>query len=127
MDDQPIIFLPPEARQWNDGVGFGKEQAAMVHEGSDKVRVALFKKPAGWHLPWHSHTEWTVMTVLDGRMKIEQEGVPPFEAMAGAVYYIPPGRLHAETALAETTSVVVYHPAMAVEYRDAAFSQGSSA
>ena len=127
MNDEPISFVPPEARQWSDGVGFGQEQAAKVHEGSDRVRVALFKKPTGWHLPWHSHTEWTVMTVLDGRMRIEQEGVPPFEATAGAVYYIPPGRLHAETALAETTSVVVYHPALAVEYRDAAFSQGSSA
>lgn len=48
MDDQPIIFLPPEARQWNDGVGFGKEQAAMVHEGSDKVRVPCSKsRPVG--------------------------------------------------------------------------------
>ena len=117
---QHITFVPPDARPWGKHFGFGgTEQEALVHEGGDKVRIAFFRKPAGWHLPWHSHTEWTVMTVMEGRMRIEQADQPPFEAGAGSVYYIPPGVLHRETALEPTISLVAYDPALAVRYADA--------
>lgn len=124
MADRSITFVPPDARLWGECSGFGgTEQEALVHEGGEKVRIAFFRKPAGWHLPWHSHTEWTVMTVMEGRMRIEQAAQAPFEAGAGSVYYIPPGVLHRETALEPTVSLVVYDPSLAVRYAEAGHAE----
>lgn len=85
------------------GASMGK---AVVWEGDHDVRSAFFRMPAGLRIPPHDHSKWVQVMVLDGRMRVEQDGSAPREIATGGVYFVTPGETHVETALIETLLLV---------------------
>ena len=79
---------------------------AVVFEGGYDVRSAFFRLRAGQVIPRHTHTKWVQVMILNGSMKIEQEGSEDIEAVAGSVYFLDPHYPHIETALTDTLVLV---------------------
>ena len=78
----------------------------VVWEGDYDVRSAFFNMPAGMRVEPHKHSKWVQVFVLEGRMRVEQEGQPVRRIEAGDVYFILAGETHAETAEIDTRLLV---------------------
>lgn len=78
----------------------------VIWEGDYDVRSAFFKMPAGMRIEPHRHSKWVQVTVLEGRMRVEQDGKPTRHIGAGEVYFILAGETHAETAETDTRLLV---------------------
>lgn len=78
----------------------------VVWEGDYDVRSAFFRMPAGMRIEDHRHTKWVQVTVLEGRMRVEQAGQPPRQIAAGNVYFILAGESHIEVAETDTLLLV---------------------
>jgi len=117
MTRKPFNLVSIDDCEWKSETGpWGSGKEAVVFEGDYGVRVGIYNVPPGFHIPAHTHTTWAAFTVLKGRMKIELEDGGTFEITAGSAYFIHPGQQHIETALEETTSVVVYDPKLEITY-----------
>jgi quercetin dioxygenase-like cupin family protein len=81
-------------------------QKATVFEGDYDVRSAYFRMPKGCAIPPHNHSKWVQVAVLEGRMKVEQDGQPAREIGAGGIYFVMAGETHAETTLEDTLVLV---------------------
>jgi quercetin dioxygenase-like cupin family protein len=79
---------------------------AILFEGAHGVRSAFFKMPAGLKMSPHTHTKWVQVAVLEGRMRVEQQGSQTIEVEGGGVYFLNPGHEHVETALLDTIVLV---------------------
>jgi len=79
---------------------------ASVFEGAYDVRSAFFRMPAGCAVPAHDHTKWVQVMVLEGRLRIEQDGAPAREVSAGGCYFVEAGETHIETAVEDTLVLV---------------------
>lgn len=79
---------------------------AVVWEGDYDVRSAFFRMPAGLVIPPHHHSKWVQVTVLEGRMRVEQDGRPPREVGPGGVYFVTADETHTETATVDTLLLV---------------------
>jgi quercetin dioxygenase-like cupin family protein len=67
--------------------------------GKDNSDVAGFTAgfttfPAGRNAPWHSHNCEEVVTIIDGRARVEVEGEPHVEVGKHDATFIPPGLSH---------------------------------
>jgi len=78
----------------------------VVWEGDYDVRSAFYNMPAGMRIEAHHHSKWVQVMVLQGRMRVEQEGQPARHIAAGEVYFILAGETHAETAVIDTRLLV---------------------
>ena len=78
----------------------------LVYEGAHGVRSAFFQLAAGQRIEQHRHELWVQVMVVRGRMHVNQEGVAPFDAQAGSLYFLEPGSSHVETALEDTVVLV---------------------
>lgn len=85
------------------GAQMGK---SVVWEGDYGVRSAFFRMPAGLRIPPHDHSKWVQVMVLDGRMRVEQEGQEPREIGSGGIYFVTAGESHVETAVVDTLLLV---------------------
>lgn len=81
-------------------------QKASIFEGDYGVRSAFFRMPAGCAVPPHTHSNWVQVTVLEGTLRIEQDGVPPHEVGAGRCYFAEAGETHIETAVLDSPVLV---------------------
>lgn len=81
-------------------------QKRVVWEGDYDIRSAFFNMPAGMRIEAHHHSKWVQVTVLEGRMRVEQDGQPVRRIAAGEVYFILAGETHAETAEIDTRLLV---------------------
>ncbi|WP_037196800.1 MULTISPECIES: cupin domain-containing protein [unclassified Rhodococcus (in: high G+C Gram-positive bacteria)] len=79
---------------------------ATIFEGDYEVRSAFFKLEQGQVIHNHTHTKWVQVLVLDGRMRVQQEGTEDFDALPGSVYFLDPGYAHVEMAVEDTTVLV---------------------
>jgi quercetin dioxygenase-like cupin family protein len=93
-------YVEPDGLQWTDvDVRGATMSKAPVFEGDYDVRSAFFRMPIGCAVPPHHHAKWVQVMVLEGRMKIEQEGQPDREVAAGGCYFVEADETHAETAI----------------------------
>jgi len=99
-------FLPDDLEWETVHVRGTPMQKAVVFEGGFDLRSAYFRMPAGCAIPDHGHSKWVQVTVLDGLMRVEQDGEPVREVRPGGTYFISPGEQHAETAVTETLVLV---------------------
>jgi quercetin dioxygenase-like cupin family protein len=92
---------------WSDVDVRGATMAkASVFEGDYDVRSAFFRMPAGCAVPPHDHSKWVQVMVLEGRMRVEQDGEPTQEVAAGGCYFVGAGETHSETAVEDTLVLV---------------------
>ena len=77
-----------------------------VFEGDYGVRSAFYEMPAGLRIPPHHHSKWVQVTVLKGRMRVEQDGKPERLVGAGGVYFVLADESHVETAIDDTLLLV---------------------
>jgi quercetin dioxygenase-like cupin family protein len=78
----------------------------MIFEGDYDVLSAFYRMTEGQEIPEHTHTNWVQVMVLQGCVRVEQEGSDPIEAKAGSVYFVEPHHPHIETALTDTVVLV---------------------
>ena len=100
-------YIDPSALQWQAvdirGATISK---AVVFEGDYNVRSAFFRMPMGCEIPPHDHTKWVQVMVLEGRMKVKQDGEPDREIAAGGCYFVEAGETHVEIAVEDTLVLV---------------------
>lgn len=100
-------YRDPAALDWTEVDVYGtKMQKAVVFEGDYDVRSAFFRMPAGCAIDTHTHSKWVQVMVLEGRMRVEQDGEDAREIGAGECYFVDAGESHAETALVDTMVLV---------------------
>lgn len=100
-------YIDPSALEWTEvGVRGTTMCKAVVFEGDYDVRSAFFRMPAGCAIPAHDHTKWVQVMVLEGAMRISQDGEPDREVKAGGCYFIDAGETHVEVAVADTLLLV---------------------
>lgn len=100
-------YLHLDELQWTDVDVFGATMSkASVFEGDYDVRSGFFRMPAGCAVPPHRHTKWVQVVVLEGTMRVEQEGELDREVTAGSCYFVEAGETHVETAVEDTLVLV---------------------
>ena len=100
-------YIDPSELDWTDvDVRSATMSKAVVFEGGYDVRSAFFRMPAGCAVPPHDHTKWVQVMVLEGQMRIEQDGQPDREVSAGGCYFVDAGETHVEVAVADTLVLV---------------------
>jgi quercetin dioxygenase-like cupin family protein len=78
----------------------------MIFEGNYDVVSAFYRMKKGQAIPEHTHENWVQVMVLQGCMRVEQEGSDAIEAKTGSVYFVEPHYPHIETALTDTVVLV---------------------
>lgn len=81
-------------------------QKAVIFEGNYDVRSGFYRLEKGHVIRRHTHTKWVQVMVVDGCMRVEQDGVDVIEAKSGSVYFLDPNHPHTETALVKTLVLV---------------------
>ena len=100
-------YIDPADLTWTDVDVRGATMAkASVFEGDYDVRSAFFRMPAGCAVPPHDHSKWVQVMVLEGRMRVEQDGEPAREVAAGGCYFVDAGETHVEIAVEDTLVLV---------------------
>ncbi len=94
------LYYRHDDLEWTDADVRGAVMSkSAIFEGDYGVRSAFFKLPKGMAIGPHHHADWVQVAVLDGRMRIEQDGEPAQEISAGGVYFVTAGETHDEIAL----------------------------
>ncbi|MFM7733645.1 MAG: cupin domain-containing protein [Cyanobium sp.] len=103
------LYLPPEQQRWQSiDVRGIPMQACRLWEGSHHVESGLYRLPAGLTIPSHHHPLWCQVFVVHGTMEVQADCDPqPHTIGAGGFYFVEPGDTHRETALADTTLLVI--------------------
>lgn len=100
-------YVEPDALEWQEVEVRGATMSkAVVFEGDYDVRSAFFRMPAGCAVPPHDHTKWVQVMVLEGRVRVEQEGLPDRDVGAGSCYFVDAGETHVEKALEDSLVLV---------------------
>ena len=100
-------YIDPAKLEWTDvDVRGATMSKAVVFEGDYDVRSAFFRMPADCAVPPHDHSKWVQVMVLEGRMRIEQDGEPGREVPAGSCYFVGAGETHVEIAVEDTLVLV---------------------
>lgn len=81
-------------------------QKAVIFEGNYDVRSGFYRLAKGHVIRRHTHTKWVQVMVVNGCMKVEQEGSEVIHAQTGSVYFLDPHHPHTETATEETLVLV---------------------
>lgn len=100
-------YIEPGKLEWSTvDVRGATIEKASVFEGGYGVRSAFFRMPAGCTVPSHDHSKWVQVMVLEGRMRVEQDGMAPREVAAGSCYFVDAGETHVEIAVEDTLVLV---------------------
>jgi quercetin dioxygenase-like cupin family protein len=78
----------------------------LVFEGAHGVQSAFYRLAAGQRIERRRHALWVQVMVIRGGIHVDQEGAPPFDALAGSLYFLEPDVIHVETALDDTLVLV---------------------
>src|SRR3546814_9156018 len=65
-------------------------QKTVIFEGNYDVRSGFYRLGKGHVIPRHTHTKWVQVMVVNGCMKVEQDGAEMIEAKSGSVYFLDP-------------------------------------
>ncbi|HEY2041293.1 MAG TPA: hypothetical protein VGH11_01360 [Jatrophihabitans sp.] len=79
---------------------------ALIFQGDHDVLSAFYRIAAGQVIREHTHADWVQVMVLQGCIRVEQEGSEVVEAKTGSVYFVDPESSHIETALTESIVLV---------------------
>ena len=102
------IYVDRDEGDWTTVDVRGTSMSKLnIWEGDHDVRAGMFRMPAGMRIEAHRHDKWVNVTVLEGCMRVEQEGTPTREMHAGSCYFVLPGETHVEVATEETLLLVV--------------------
>ena len=100
-------YVDPEQLDWDAvDVRGAVMQKASIFEGDYGVRSAFFRMPAGCAVPPHTHSKWVQVAVLEGRLRIDQDGAESREVTAGCCYFVEAGETHVETAVEDSLVLV---------------------
>ena len=100
-------YFEPDDMTWKAvDVRGATMRKSSVWEGEYGVRSAFFRMPEGLCIPAHDHSKWVQVAVIEGRMRVEQDGLAPREIGAGGIYFVTAGERHTETSLVDTLVLV---------------------
>ncbi|OGT85166.1 MAG: hypothetical protein A3H91_05345 [Gammaproteobacteria bacterium RIFCSPLOWO2_02_FULL_61_13] len=70
--------------------------------------VGKYKSSKGVQFTRHTHTDWVVVTVLNGKVEVSRHNGADIRVyLPGDTYLVEPGDTHTETSLEDTEVVVV--------------------
>jgi hypothetical protein len=102
-----LLHISLDTLNWNrvDVRGLDVDEF-MIFEGDYDVLSAFYRMKKGQEIPEHTHENWVQVMVLQGCIRVEQEGSAAIEAKTGSVYFVEPHHPHVETALTDTVVLV---------------------
>lgn len=78
---------------------------AKIARGEFGVWANYYRLAEGTEIRTHRHEAWVLVTVLEGKMQV-QEGATTSIVEAGGCYFVPPNTKHVERALVDTLVLV---------------------
>jgi len=101
-------FSHPEDRHWKPvDVRGTTMETCPLWEGGHGTCAGLYRMPAGMRIERHLHARWVQVFVVEGAMRVDDDGGGVHTVDRGGYYFVEPGESHVETALRDTVVLVV--------------------